>query len=86
MPSIAVSGIDFYEGDRFPAWRNHLLVGSLAKEQLRLVRIEGEKVVADELLIQGRGRIRDVVNGPDGYPYLVMLRGTGGIYRLVPKS
>lgn len=86
VPSIAVSGIDFYEGDRFPAWRNHLLVGSLAKEQLRLVRIEGEKVVADELLIQGRGRIRDVVNGPDGYPYLVMLRGTGGIYRLVPKS
>lgn len=86
VPSIAVSGIEFYTGDRFPSWRNHLLVGSLAKEQMRLVRIDGDKVVADELLFQGQGRIRDVVNGPDGYPYVVMLRGTGGIYRLVPKS
>jgi glucose/arabinose dehydrogenase len=85
VPSIAVSGIEFYTGDRFPSWRNHLLVGSLAKEQMRLIRIEGDKVVADELLFQGRGRIRDVVNGPDGYPYVVMLRVTGTIYRLVPK-
>jgi glucose/arabinose dehydrogenase len=86
VPSIAVSAVDFYTGDRFPNWRNHLLVGSLAKEQMRLVRIEGDKVVADELLFQGRGRIRDVVNGPDGYPYVVVLRSSGAIYRLVPKS
>lgn len=86
VPSIAVSAINFYTGDRFPNWRNHLLVGSLAKEQLRLLRIEGDKVVADELLLQGRGRIRDLVVGPDGYPYLVVFNSTGIIYRLTPKS
>lgn len=85
VPSIAVSGIEFYTGERFPSWRNHLLVGSLAKEQMRLVKVEGDKVVADELLFQGRGRIRDVATGPDGYPYVVMLRDTGTIYRMVPK-
>lgn len=83
VPSIAVSAINFYTGDRFPSWRNHLLVGSLAKEQLRLLRIDGDKVLSDTLLLQGHGRIRDVVNGPDGYPYLVI---AGVVYRLVPKS
>jgi glucose/arabinose dehydrogenase len=83
VPSIAVSAINFYTGERFPGWRNHLLVASLAKEQLRLLRIDGDKVVADELLLQGRGRIRDVVNGPDGYPYIVT---ASTIFRLVPKS
>lgn len=72
-------------GEHFPKWRNHLLVGSLAKEQLRLLRIDGDRVVADELVFQGRGRIRDVANGPDGYPYVVMGSSTGAIYRLVPK-
>lgn len=86
VPSIAVSAINFYTGERFPNWRNHLLVGSLAKEQLRLLRIDGDKVVADELLLEGRGRIRDVVVGLDGYPYLVVFNSTGIIYRLTPKS
>lgn len=85
VPSIAVSAINFYTGEHFPKWRNHLLVGSLAKEQLRLLRIDGDRVVADELVFQGRGRIRDVANGPDGYPYVVMGSSTGAIYRLVPK-
>jgi len=83
VPSIAVSEIDFYTGERFPNWRGHLLVGSLAKEQLRLVRVDGDKVVGDELLFQGRGRIRDVADGPDGYPYVVI---AGDIFRLVPTS
>ena len=35
IPSIAVCAIDFYAGDRFPRWRNDLLVSSLAAEELR---------------------------------------------------
>lgn len=84
VPSIAVSEIDFYTGNQFPLWRDHLIIGSLAKEQLRLVRMEGERVVGDELLLQGRGRIRDVADGPDGFPYVVLNKPDGTIYRLVP--
>lgn len=71
-PSIAVSDIDFYTGDRFPTWRNHLLAASLAAQQLHLLRIDGDKVVDDQILLEDTGRIRDVRNGPDGYPYLLI--------------
>ncbi|WP_250463606.1 PQQ-dependent sugar dehydrogenase [Microbulbifer litoralis] len=80
-PSIGVSAIDFYRGDRFPAWRDQLLVGSLASQQLRLLQIENGKVTDDEILLDNANRIRDVRSGPDGYPYLVM---GDGIYRLEP--
>lgn len=85
VPSIAVSGIAFYSGDKFPSWRNQLLVGSLAKQQLRLLRIEGERVTGDQVLFEGLGRVRDIDSGPDGYPYVVLNGVQGGaIYRLVP--
>ena len=82
-PSIAVSDIAFYTGDRFPGWRNHLLVGSLARQELRLVRVQGTQVIGDELLLQGRGRIREISDGPDGYPYVIF---NSMIYRLVPAN
>jgi glucose/arabinose dehydrogenase len=84
VPSIAASDIEFYTGEHFPSWRNQLLVGSLAKQQLRLVRIAADKVIGDELVLQGHGRIRDVATGPDGYPYVVLNNPNGIIYRLVP--
>lgn len=80
-PSIAVCGIDFYEGNQFPLWHNHLLVGSLANQTLRLVRIQDERVIHEEVIVRDRGRIRDVVSGPDGAIYLLM-NGPDGILRL----
>jgi glucose/arabinose dehydrogenase len=85
-PSIAVSGIRIYDGDRFPAWRGQLLVGSLAAQQLRLVRLEGDTVVGDDVLLENLGRIRDVSVGPDGYPYVVFNNPNGVIYRLLPGA
>lgn len=85
-PSIAVSQIHFYTGNKFPAWRNHLLVGTLGQQEMRLLRLNGKRVVGEELLLKNLGRIRDVVNGPDGYPYLVLNQPNGSIYRLVPIS
>ncbi|MGL6161166.1 PQQ-dependent sugar dehydrogenase [Microbulbifer sp.] len=82
-PSIAVSDIDFYTGDRFPSWRNHLLAASLAAQQLHLLRIDGDKVVDDQILLEDTGRIRDVRNGPDGYPYLLI---GSDIFRLEPAE
>jgi glucose/arabinose dehydrogenase len=83
-PSIAVCAIDFYTGDRFPRWRNDLLVSSLAAEELRRVRIEGGKVTKQEVLFKGIGRVRDVVSGPDGLVYVAL--EPGRVARLVPAG
>lgn len=85
-PSIAVSQIEFYFGDRFPAWNGQLLVASLGFQELRLVQLRDNRVMNDRLIFKGHGRIRDVIVGPDGYPYVVLNRHTGGIYRLRPVS
>lgn len=82
-PSIAVCALDFYAGDRFPRWRNHLLVSSLAAEELRRLVIEGNGVTKQEVLFKGIGRVRDVVSGPDGLVY-VAFNGPDRVARLVP--
>lgn len=84
-PSIAVSGIAFYRGDKFPQWRNHLFVGALARQELRRVVIDGDRVTQQEVLFKNIGRIRDVVSGPDGYLYVSFER-PGRIMRLVPVN
>ena len=83
VPSIAVCGIDFYQGDQFPLWQNNLLVGGLASEQLHRLVIEDGKVVHDEIILKGKGRIRDVNTGPDGLVYLAL--DSGSLLRLRPR-
>ncbi len=82
-PSIAVCGIDFYEGDIFPAWKYNLFAGGLASQELHRLVIENDVVVQDEIVLNNVGRIRDVASGPDGYLYLV-LNGPDQVVRLVP--
>ncbi len=84
-PSIAVCGLDFYEGDAFPAWKHNLLVGALAHEEVRRVVIEGDKVASQEVILKNQGRVRDVASGPDGYIY-VALNGPDRVIRLVPAA
>ena len=91
-PSIAPSAIMFYTGDRFPRWKNDLFVTALAGEALRRLVTEGDKVVHQEVLFKGFGRVRDVVTGPDGHVYValqvpgVQVSATtpGRIVRIVP--
>ncbi|MGM8228314.1 PQQ-dependent sugar dehydrogenase [Cellvibrio sp. ARAG 10.3] len=84
-PSLGVSQAVFYTGNQFPLWRNQLLVASLGQQQLRMVKLDNNnKLVSDTLILQNLGRIRDVVSGPDGYPYLVISHPYGKIYRLTP--
>lgn len=85
-PSIGASDLQFYVASRFPKWRNHLLVASLAKQELRLVRLEGNAVVGQDVLFEGKGRIRDVTVGPDGYPHVALNQPNGTIYRMVPAD
>ncbi len=84
-PSTAVCGIDFYHGELFPKWNNKLLVGALKYEDLRLLNIEKNRVMHEEIILQNSGRVRDVVCGPDGAIYVV-LNNPGTILRLSPAK
>jgi glucose/arabinose dehydrogenase len=87
VPSIAPSGMAFYDGDAFPNWRGDLFVGALRSELLVRLELDGENVVAEERLLEGTiGRIRDVEVGPDGCLYLLTDEPDGGLYRLEPAD
>jgi glucose/arabinose dehydrogenase len=81
--SPALSGMVFYDAERFPAWRHSLFVGALADQALIRLQLDGDKVVHEERLLQGRGwRIRDVRLGPDGFLYLLTDAPDGKLLRL----
>ena len=69
-PSIAPSGMAFVTSDKYPDWKGHLLVGSLKFNYLVLCKLEGNKVVSQEIVYKGIGRVRDVREMPDGYIYV----------------
>lgn len=84
-PSVAPSGITFYTGDRYPRWKNSLFIAHLLGRHLRRVETEGDKVVHQEIVFSEMGRVRAVVQGPDGLLY-VALNNPGRIARLVPVA
>ncbi len=69
-PSIAPSGMVFYTGERFGRRRGDLFVGALKERMLVRLQLAGERVLAEERMLGGIGRIRDVRMGPDGLLYL----------------
>ncbi|MDC6352195.1 PQQ-dependent sugar dehydrogenase [Zeaxanthinibacter sp. PT1] len=82
VPSIAPSGMTFVTTDTYPGWKGSLLVGSLAFQYLERLSLDGTTVTDREKLLEDIGRVRDVVEGPDGLIY-VAVEGKG-IYRLNP--
>ena len=83
-PEVAVSAISFYEGKKFPHWRDNLLVGTLVRRDLfRVVLLNGHAVL-QEVILNNLGRIRAIATGADGDIYLALeLRSQGLIVRLV---
>ena len=71
VPSIGVSGLLIYTGNRFPQWRGNLFMGGMARHRLARLTLDGQRVVNEETLVPQMGRIRDVRQGPDGDIYLV---------------
>ena len=89
VPSIAASGLIAYTGDRFPEWKGNVFTGALAGEVLERLTLDGVRVVSDETIVRGRGRIRDVRQGSDGLIYLAIEDRMGqptGIWRLEPAT
>lgn len=86
-PSIAPSGIAFYTGDKFPAWRGNLFVAALAFQLVARLEVKNDRIVKEERLLEDMGdRIRDVVQGPDGCLYLLTDADDGRILRIEPAQ
>ena len=81
VPSLATCGINFYTGELFPKWKDHLFLASLAAEQLLRIEVAGGKVISQEVLFKDLGRIRHVITGPDGALYVLLPKR---IVRLTP--
>ncbi len=93
-PSIAISGMTFYTGDRFPAWQNDLFVGGLQFGRIprtgqmhRIVFNEDwQEIRREALFVELRQRIRDVEQGPDGLLYVLTDEQDGALLRLEPAD
>ena len=87
VPSIAPSGMAFYTGNRFPAWRGDLFLGALRDQVLVRLKLDGDKIVSEERMLKNvLGRIRDVRSGPDGYLYLLTDESNGALTRIEPAG
>jgi len=90
-PSIGPGGITFYTGDKFPAWKGNLFVTGMVGESLIRMDIKDRQIVGQEQLFQGFGRVREVLQGPDGLLYVLLQNRNGdpvggSIVRLVPTK
>ncbi len=94
VPSIAVSGLTFYTGDRFPTWKGNVFVGSMFAGRTRgtghlqriLINEAGRPINREPLLTELRQRIRDVRQGPDGLLYVLTDEDAGMVLRIEPGN
>jgi len=91
VPSIAMSGMTFYTGDKFPNWKGNLFVGSMfegrtrATGHLRRITFEqGRPIQREPILTELHQRIRDVRQGPDGLLYLLTDENPGVVLKVEP--
>jgi glucose/arabinose dehydrogenase len=81
--SPGLSGMAFYDADRFKAWQHNAFIGALVTQELIRLQFDGDKVVHEERLLGALGkRIRDVRQGPDGYLYVLTDEDNGGLYKV----
>jgi aldose sugar dehydrogenase len=94
VPSIAISGMAFYTGDRFPAWKGNLFVGAMFEGRTRgtghlrriTINAQGRPIQREPILIELRQRIRDVRQGPDGLLYVLTDEDDGALLRIEPAA
>lgn len=93
VPSIAISGLAFYTGDKFPTWKGNAFVGSMFEGRTRgtghLQRItfeQGRPIQREPMLVDLHQRIREVRQGPDGLLYLLTDENPGVILKVEPAQ
>jgi glucose/arabinose dehydrogenase len=93
VPSIAISGLTFYTGDRFPEWKGNAFVGSMMAGRIRwtghvqrLTFENGLSIQREPVIAELRQRIRDVRAGPDGLIYVLTDQNPGVVLRIEPVS
>jgi glucose/arabinose dehydrogenase len=87
VPSIAPSGMAFYDGRLIPTWKGNVFIGALAGQMLVRLEVNGDTVGKEERLLENMGeRIRDVREGPDGALYLLTDNRNGRILRVAPAK
>ena len=94
VPSIAISGLTFYTGDRFPQWKGNVFVGAMFAGRSRgtghvqrlVINEAGRPLNREPMLAELRQRIRDVRQGPDGLLYLLTDEDDGMVLRLEPGA
>ena len=85
-PVIAPSGMEYYTGAAFPAWRGSIFIGGLASQRLVRLTMKDNRVVGEEHMLTDRGkRIRDVRQGPDGSIYVVTDESDGELLKITPR-
>ncbi|MHC8326831.1 PQQ-dependent sugar dehydrogenase [Pseudomonas sp. LB1P83] len=81
--SPGLSGMAFYDADRFKVWQHNVFIGALVSQELIRLQFDGDKVVHEERLLgELDKRIRDVRQGPDGYLYVLTDEDDGGLYKI----
>lgn len=92
VPSIAISGLSFYDGDVFSAWQGNVFVGAMMRGRVRgsghiqrLTFENGRAITREPILLELRQRIRDVRPGPDGLIYVLTEENPGALLRLEPE-
>lgn len=92
VPAIAVSGLTFYTGDKFPRWKNNLFVGGMRQGEVprsgQLVRLDfndkWEELHRESMFHELQNRIRDVRQGPDGLLYVLTEENDGALLKMEP--
>lgn len=85
--SPAVSGMAFYNSDRFPQWKNHLFIGALKEQDVIVLTVNGNKVTEEGRILRDKAqRIRDVRVGPDGYLYVLTDETDGRLWKVSPSG
>jgi glucose/arabinose dehydrogenase len=93
IPSIAITGMSFYEGDVFPKWQGNALVGAMVMGRTPMTghfqRItfsdEGVPLAREPILVDLHQRIRDVRPGPDGNLYILTDQNPGAVLKISPS-
>lgn len=83
--SPAISGMAFYDSDRFASWKHSVFIGALSQQRLLNLKVDGNTLKDEQVIFEGE-RIRDVKVGPDGYVYVLTDDNNGKLIRLGQKN